>query len=601
MKTVRRFTRAAACVLCVLFCCILPGCGASGSDDSVVSQISFSLDTQGVREPISCFASGKGDCTVFLPSYARMDAVTVCLPNAADVRLGETVLTDGMTCGAFRTGTDYTLSIDGHTARLRFTQSENVAALYVHTQSGDMEYVHAQKTNKEPAQLLLVTADGDVAYRSSGADAIRGRGNSTWSKPKKPYNLYLRSPADLLGMGKSTDWALLANAFDETNLRDRVIFDFAKRVSGDARIAPDTAFADVYLNGDYAGLYVLSEKPQIAENRLDIVPESMLFSWVQSSRNDSFFALNSTSSVEIESPDPCTNAEQRALETQLLAFQQALTSGGNWQEYIDLDSFARKYLIEEIFANYDLYNSQYFYREPNGKLFAGPCWDYDLTLGVRWRNTWSTPNGFSACGKQNENETWYSLLWKQDVFRERVTGLFRTEYLPLLNELAGGGIARQARQIAAASEMNAQRWRNLFGEKTSAEAVDDMTRFLTQRIAFLRSAWLDGTEYCTLTLCHPVRYEYISVPVGTVCTEFPKPQELDLPADTVWLREDTGEPFDPQSAVTQDVTLVLPRQPKPIGRRTLVAIGGAAAMASLCAAAVVIERVRMQKRRKQFQ
>lgn len=596
MKRTKRFVRAAALALCVLLCCAFAGCGAPDAAEPVFSQLSFVLDANGVQEPISCCLTDDAAYTVFLPSHASMDGLTVCLPDAVEAKLDGAALADGMACGAFRTDTDYTLTVGSETARLRFLQSQNVAALYVHTQSGSMDYVHAQKTNKEPVRLLLVAADGAVAYESAGADSIRGRGNSTWSKEKKPYNLYLRTPADLLGMGEATDWALLANAFDETNLRNSVIFDFAQRVSSDARFAPDTAFTDVYLNGEYAGLYLLSEKPEIGETRLDIARDSVLFSWVQTARNDSFFALNSTSSVEIESPKPCTNAAQRALETKLLAFQDALTSGGNWQDFIDLDSFARKYLIEEIFKNYDLKNSQYFYLEPDGKLYAGPCWDYDLTLGESWRNTWSTPNGFSAQNRVDENETWYSLLWKQDAFRERVTTLFRTEFLPLLDALADGGIDRQAQQIAAASRMNALRWRSLFGEKTSAEAVDDMTQFLVRRVAFLRSAWIDGTAYCTLTLCHPVRYEYISVPPGTVCTAFPQPQELDLPENTVWLREDTGEPFDPQSAVTQDATLILPRQPKQIGKRTLLAIGSLAAMAALVGAAAAAERIRKKKK-----
>lgn len=598
MKRTERLLRAAALLLCVLLCCALAGCGASEADKPALSQLSFLLNTDGAREPISCCLADDADCIVFLPSHASMGDLSVCLPEAVDARLGETVLADGTSCGAFRTDTDYALTVGNETARLRFLQSENVAALYVHTQSGDMEFVHAQKTNKEPAELTLVTADGAVAYKSAGTDSIRGRGNSTWSKAKKPYNLYLRTPADLLGMGASSEWALLANAFDETNLRNRMIFDFAQRVSGDRRFAPDTAYTDVYLNGAYAGLYLLSEKPQIGENRLDISPDSTLFSWVQTARNDAFFALNSTSSVEIESPKPCTNAAQNALEKDLLAFADALTSGGNWQDYIDTDSFAHKYLIEEVFGNYDLRNSQYFYKEPGGKLFAGPCWDYDLTLGVSWRNTWSTPNGFSAQNKQDENETWYSLLWKQDAFRERVLTLFRTEYLPLLESLADGGIARQAQEIAAASQMNALRWQSLFGEKTCEQAADEMTDFLTRRIAFLRSAWVDGTAYCTLTLRHPVRYEYISVPPGTVCAEFPQPQALDLAEDTVWLREDTGEPFDPQSVITQDVTLVLPRQPKAVGRRTLLAVGSLAAMAGLCVAASAAEYMRRRKRRR---
>lgn len=597
MKKTVRYVLAAALALCVAAGCVLTGHGASEEDASVFSHLSFVLELNGAREPIACFAQDDAHGVVFLPSCAQMDKLTAHPDAQVDVTLDGIALTDGTPCDAFRVGADYALTVGNETASLRFMQAENVAALFVHPESGSMEVVHTQKKTKEPARLLLVTADGGVAYQSAGSDDIRGRGNSTWGMAKKPYNLYLRSPADLLGMGEATEWVLLANAYDETNLRNRVICDFAKRVTGDPRFAPDTAFADVYLEGEYAGLYLLCEKTQVAENRLDISPDSVLFSWVQTGRNDSFFALNAKSSVEIEYPKDCSDETEYALEVYLRAMQKALNAGRDWQRYIDLDSFAYKYLIEEVFSNYDLYNSQYFYREANGKLFAGPCWDYDLTLGIKWRNKWNTPCAFTAQNKPNEYETWYSDLWKQEAFRERVKTLFRTKFLPLLDALADGGIERQARGIAASAEMNTLRWTVLFGERTYADAVDDMTQYLTRRIAFLRSAWVDGTEYCTLTLQHPVAYEYISVLPGTVCTEFPDPQGLELPENTVWLRADTLEPFDPQSVITEDVTLTLP-QVRTISRHTIAAVAAIAAMAGLTGAAILYEFIRRKRRRR---
>ena len=580
---------------CVLLCCLLASCGGAKTDASVAPPLSFSLELDGAQEPISCYYADDGSCVVFLPSCAQMDKLSVSLPDTVDAKLGDAVLRDGATCGAFTPGTDYALTVGQTQAHLRFMRAKNVPALFVHTRTGDMDLVHAQKTNREAVQLLLTTQEGEIAYRSAGTDEMRGRGNSTWSKDKKPYNLYLHESVDLLGMGASTDWVLLANAFDESNLRNRVICEFAQRVSPYAQFAPDTAYTDVYLNGEYAGLYLLSEKTQIAENRLDIAPDSMLFSWVLTDRNDTHFALTPSICVEIESPKKCTNDRLYALQTKLLAWQDALENGGDWQSFVDTDSFARKYLIEECFLNYDIINSQYFYLEPGGKLTAGPCWDYDLTLGISWRNTWSTPNTLSVQNRQDAYETWYSLLWKQDMFRTRVRTLFRTEFLPLLEELAGSGIEREAQRIAPSSAMNALRWKGLFGGKTAAEAVRETAQFLTRRVAFLRSVWVDGTRYCTVELRHPVKYEYISVLPNTVCTEFPQPQQLDLPADTVWLREDTGAPFDPGSVITEDVTLVLPAQPKKIGLRTLAVFAALAAMAGLVVVTVVFEHLQKQK------
>ena len=97
---------------------------------------------------------------------------------------------------------------------------------------------------------------------------IKGRGNSTWFSNKRPYSLKLSAESDLLGMGQASKWVLLANSQDPTNLNNKLVMDLASRVS--SQWAPECQWVDLYLNGQYNGLYLLTEKVESHSNRLSI-------------------------------------------------------------------------------------------------------------------------------------------------------------------------------------------------------------------------------------------------------------------------------------------------------------------------------------------
>ena len=123
------------------------------------------------------------------------------------------------------------------------------------------------QNHKERAAITLYTADGQVDYQGTETDMIRGRGNSSWNYEKKPYNLYLYQPASLLEMDEASEWALIANANDDTNLRNQLVYDFADQISPHPGWSPENEYVDLFLNGEYAGLYLLCEKVQNAAYR----------------------------------------------------------------------------------------------------------------------------------------------------------------------------------------------------------------------------------------------------------------------------------------------------------------------------------------------
>ena len=139
--------------------------------------------------------------------------------------------------------------------------------VYINTEGGQAI------TSKEyyiDADLII---QGNEMYNSdtttlyNGLTEIRGRGNSTWSQPKKPYRLKLDKKTDLFGMGKSKHWVLLANYLDESLQRNTLAYNLSGAMGMEQM---STVFVDVVLNGDFVGNYQLCENIRVDDTRVDI-------------------------------------------------------------------------------------------------------------------------------------------------------------------------------------------------------------------------------------------------------------------------------------------------------------------------------------------
>lgn len=139
--------------------------------------------------------------------------------------------------------------------------------VYINTEGGQ---AITSKEKYIDAELII---QGNETYNSkttklyNGATEIRGRGNSTWSQPKKPYRLKLDKKTDLLGMGKSKHWVLLANYLDESLQRNALAYNLSGSMGMEQM---STVFVDVVLNGDFVGNYQLCENIRVDPTRVNI-------------------------------------------------------------------------------------------------------------------------------------------------------------------------------------------------------------------------------------------------------------------------------------------------------------------------------------------
>ncbi len=216
---------------------------------------------------------------------------------------------------------------------------------------------------------------------------IKIRGNSTSSGDKKPYNIKFSKKTDLFGFGENTRWSLLANCYDKTLIRNQAVYDFAERIG--LKCTPSHRVADVYLNGELLGSYLVVDSIDAAEDRIDIDNEGNEFciEYVIPTRNDEgkYYTQSPVYGYRfaVHEPEEPTDEQKAWLDDYLKKAENAL-DGKDYktvEKYFDIDSMVDFYIVNELFKNVDIaIGSTYFYIKDD-KIYGGPVWDFDLSAG----------------------------------------------------------------------------------------------------------------------------------------------------------------------------------------------------------------------------
>jgi len=497
----------------------------------------------------------------FLPSYVELRDLSFALKTGSCVLLDGKELKDGMSAEEYVHDKEYKLRVGDEESYLTFLRSDGMPTVYIDTYSGSMDTVNADKDNSETAVMTVVGIDGSLNL-DADVESISGHGNSTWTdSDKKPYNIRLKSEADILGMGRGKRWILLANSFDRTGVRNTVAYDFSRELG---LASPDNRYVTLYLNGEYAGLYQLCERNEVYPGRVEETEECFLVSMEYQSRLEeqgyAHVVTNAGQALRIHYSnvsEELVGALWQSVENAILAEDNIdPTTDKHLFELIDIDSWARKYIIEETFCSVDAcFISQYFYWNGD-KVVAGPVWDFDTSMGRKGMPALQSPYAMLANRPQARAESmtpWFHQLYKNEEFYARVTELYESEFMPALRTLVNEEIEVISDGIDSAWQMDSLRWHE--GEQTD-EYLSDLMSYLSRRIEFLNSIWVEGREYHTVT-CIPKfsYYSYIAVYDGQTLAELPKMEDTAEFTFVGWYYEGTDEPFDIEKPITEDVTV----------------------------------------------
>lgn len=246
------------------------------------------------------------------------------------------------------------------------------------------------------AEVIVADKEGGTSTGFRDGEAkVKIRGNSTSNLDKKPYNIKLSSKHSLLGMVSAKKWSLLANAMDKTLMRNAVALSLAKDMG--FAYASDYRVVEVFLNGKNLGCYMLVESIDVASNKVDIDldnGDALLQLDNELSRHDddvSYFFTGSPTHL-ILSSQQCFGIEKydyapidyvNSVKERVDNVEEALATGDKEtiSAVMDLDSFVNYYLLLEYCKDIDATISSKWFYIKDDIIYAGPPWDFDLSMG----------------------------------------------------------------------------------------------------------------------------------------------------------------------------------------------------------------------------
>ncbi len=446
--------------------------GYAADTDTIDSfSVSSILGTDGGAPTIEWFLAEDGNYYLFLSPALNPAICTVNFDADGDVYIDGVKIENGKKI-SLSNKTEITLSCKSKEYVVKIIRESKLASVFITTESGTLDKVHANKDYKEAGYIQIVSGDG-VNYEYDGAlDYIKGRGNSTWKMEKKPYNLKLDKKADLFGMGKSKKWSLIANHGDTSLMRNSIIYSVAGEVLD---YSPCFTPVDLYINDEYMGSYILTTRVEVDESRVDIEnlddanedanpgvdfdtldrggvygtysgllegtqkwveiendPENITGGYLMEfeiadryNGEISGFVSNGGQPMIFKNPEYATENEVKYIAGVYQAFEDAVMAedgynadGKYYTELCDIETFQAFYAINEWASNMDFgLTSTYLYKPENDdKLYAGPVWDFDIAFGRNGGNRYgcdyTNPEEFTVCfGRQYKN----TIFKSQDI------------------------------------------------------------------------------------------------------------------------------------------------------------------------------------------
>lgn len=355
--------------------------------------------------------------------------------------------------------------------------------------------------------------DGNGIYDDLELQEVefRGRGNTTWMQPKKPYRFKMKNKASVCGLPKAKSFALIANFIDPTHLRNASALWLANRL--EMPFSNHAIPVNVYLNDKYRGLYMLTEKIGIGGGSVDIEEESgILFELSVEFDEDYQFLIAFKSAlsdeyvnlpVMIKDPDLSELKEDPQEREEYLNlwrddFTQminAITHPNDFDisEYLDIDQAAKYLLIYSVMANIELQHpkSTYIYKEGLGTehLYKfGPAWDFDWSLGYRGNSIELNKTDLPLFSQLTGSKFFLHLV-KNPLFMSRYRQLWNDFYKNIYPEMISY-IDNYAHLIEPDAKINGIKWPDM-PERVVISSFEHATE-----VSKVKQWFIEHIEWC---------------------------------------------------------------------------------------------------------
>lgn len=393
-----------------------------------------------------------------------------------------------------------------------FNTSHEVGPEVVVTNNGVSETVIPITSKEEYVTgTYYIDALGLEGYTNIGTEAaplalqIKGRGNYTWNSfDKKPYRIKFDKKAAPLGMKKSKHFTLLAHADDNLAfLRNTVGFQLSRLLG--LSYTPEQEPVEVILNGDYIGLYMVTDKLRVDADRVNIVEQAdeetdtelITGGWLLEIDNyteDGQISFTEGNGAAIRftyhTPEVLSTEQKNYITNLLKATDQAIYSTDKnstvWESYIDMETLAKFYIVQEVMDNAESFHgSCYIYKDlgANEKLMFGPVWDFGNSFHRSYNKFIYVDSPFG--------QNWIGEIAKFPRFQAKVKELWN-HFIAYDYSSLDSYIDAFIDKIAAAASSNYNRWPQ-YGNQNAQSVKASFKNAMAQKVAYLKQNWGNGT------------------------------------------------------------------------------------------------------------
>lgn len=393
-----------------------------------------------------------------------------------------------------------------------------IGIVYAVNPSGTLPVLYITTENNTPVTskdtylnaTYYLDAKDIAGYENIGSAAaplnmeIKGRGNYSWTGfNKKPYRLKLADKQPLLGMVKSKHFNLLAHADDAKDqkgyMRNAAGFELSKMLG--IAWTPDARPLEVVMNGDYIGLYFLTEHIRVDQDRVNIVEQEdeetdvqkITGGWLVEIDNydeDPHVTIKeggkTTMWVTYKSPEVLSSEQETYLTQQIQLLDNLIYGDKNsdelWQ-YLDMDALARFYIVQEITDNYESFHgSCYLYKDMGDteKWKFGPVWDFGSAFN-------RDKSQYIFQGDVWHNH-WIPEICKFPAFMQHVKTIWKDFYTNSFNDIFTF-TADQLTLLKTAAAVDAQRWPDYNGNADLNKRITQINDRLRKNAEWLNEQW----------------------------------------------------------------------------------------------------------------
>jgi hypothetical protein len=400
---------------------------------------------------------------MFLTTAVNLNTVTLTCKgdviteskDAEGKAFGTIDTTGTVLTGSFTNGQIITLKSAAATYSVEVMQSTLPSLFIDLADTESLDKIHANKDYKAEGSTVNLTDKDNASYNIVNAKnaELKGRGNSSWDLyDKKGYQLKFDKKQDVLGLGAAKKWVLLANTCDASMMMNKLAFDLSKNIG--LQYSTEGEYADLWIDGDYRGTYLVTDKIEIGSTRVNIGDDDVISELDNGFyEGETYFEDLFGSHFTLKDPDVSNAGAMdnfKHFEALIDELEEYLPNS-DWSQVtsrLNIESMAKVYLINEYFLNNEYtVSSSYWYTD--SIIYAGPVWDFD-----------------SAAYKQGSATSYYvegGLIVNQLLHRKEFRSIVEQTYQNYINQFVQitAEIDALESKLSTSAAMNYTRWDQL--------------------------------------------------------------------------------------------------------------------------------------------